>query len=70
MFPGLCVNCTYARKVENRAGSVFWLCEGQKTYPQMPKYPRLPVFSCPVFLPVETKANEEEDHDESDEVAN
>ena len=35
--------------VKNTRGSVFSLCERSKTDPDFPRYPRLPVLSCPGF---------------------
>ena len=64
MNPGLCGRCLHARKITNRAGSVFWLCEAYKTFPQMVKYPPIPVVSCPVFEYMEPRLDKENDGEE------
>ena len=48
---GLCADCTHARKIQSSKGSVFLRCELSKTDPAFPKYPRLPVLSCPGYRP-------------------
>jgi hypothetical protein len=48
---GLCADCTHARRIESARGSVFFLCQLSSTDPRFPKYPRLPVLSCPGYLP-------------------
>ena len=45
--PGLCAPCVHARRVESGRGSVFLLCELSRTDRRFPKYPRLPVVTCP-----------------------
>jgi hypothetical protein len=35
--------------MESDRGSVFYLCELSKVDPRFPKYPRLPVLSCPGY---------------------
>ena len=49
MFVGLCQNCTFLRKVENSKGSKFFLCRRSVEDKSFPKYPPLPVVSCPGF---------------------
>lgn len=44
--PGLCGRCRHARRIENRRGSVFHMCERSRTDPRFPRYPRLPVLKC------------------------
>ncbi len=44
---GLCATCRHARVVRNRRGSAFWLCGRSATDPRFPKYPPLPVRTCP-----------------------
>ena len=44
---GLCDSCRHQRLVPNTRGSVFSLCERSREDPAYPRYPRLPVFSCP-----------------------
>jgi hypothetical protein len=46
---GLCDTCKHRRLVPNTRGSVFWLCERSRTDPAYPRYPRLPVLSCPGY---------------------
>lgn len=46
---GLCGSCRHHRVVENRRGSVFYMCHRSRTDPTYPKYPPLPVLSCPGF---------------------
>ncbi|HEX6457167.1 MAG TPA: hypothetical protein VF009_11695 [Solirubrobacterales bacterium] len=48
---GLCDSCRHQRLVPNTRGSVFSLCERSRTDPAFPRYPRLPVLSCPGFEP-------------------
>jgi hypothetical protein len=44
---GLCDSCVHQRLVPNTRGSVFSLCERSRTDPRFPRYPRVPVVSCP-----------------------
>lgn len=46
---GLCDRCRHQRLVPNTRGSVFSLCERSRTDQAYPRYPRLPVLSCPGF---------------------
>ncbi|HTY96231.1 MAG TPA: hypothetical protein VMB91_04275 [Solirubrobacteraceae bacterium] len=46
---GLCVTCVNRREVPNSRGSVFYLCQLSKSDPTFPRYPRLPVLSCPGY---------------------
>jgi hypothetical protein len=48
---GLCDGCAHQRLVPNTRGSVFSLCERSRSDPGYPRYPRLPVLSCPGFEP-------------------
>lgn len=48
---GLCDRCRYQQLVPNTRGSVFSLCQRSRTDPAFPRYPRLPVASCPGFEP-------------------
>jgi len=52
MTTGLCDTCRNARRVESAKGSVFLLCELSATDSRFPKYPRLPVESCPGYRQV------------------
>jgi hypothetical protein len=47
---GLCDACRHQRVVRTTRGSSFSLCERSKTEPErFPRYPRLPVTSCPGY---------------------
>jgi hypothetical protein len=48
---GLCDRCRHQRIVANTRGSSFSLCERSRTDLAYPKYPRVPVRSCPGFEP-------------------
>jgi hypothetical protein len=48
--PGLCESCRHQQIVRNTRGSSFSLCRRSKTEPdRFPRYPRLPVMSCPGY---------------------
>ncbi len=51
---GLCASCLHARTVESAKGSKFLLCQRSATDPSYPKYPRLPVLSCPGYEEAKT----------------
>ena len=44
---GLCVSCRHSRLVTSDRGSVFVRCAYAALDPSFPKYPSLPVMSCP-----------------------
>jgi hypothetical protein len=46
---GLCAQCLQARVIRSDRGSKFYLCKVSATDPRFPKYPSLPVWSCPRF---------------------
>jgi hypothetical protein len=47
---GLCNRCRHQQLVRTTRGSVFSLCRRSKSEPErFPRYPRLPVVSCPGF---------------------
>ena len=47
---GLCDRCRHQQVVRNTRGSVFSLCRRSRDEPERyPRYPRLPVGSCPGF---------------------
>ena len=48
---GLCLTCTHSRKIQSDRGSIFFLCQLSETDPAFPRYPRLPVLSCPGYVP-------------------
>ena len=47
---GLCGACAFVRHIENRRGSVFYRCGLSEEDPRFPKYPPLPVLTCPGFV--------------------
>lgn len=55
---GLCDRCRHQQLVPNTRGSVFSLCQRSRTDPAYPRYPRLPVLSCPGFEPPPEPAGE------------
>ena len=48
---GLCADCRHARRIGNRRGSVFLLCDRAATDPRYRRYPPLPVVSCAGYEP-------------------
>jgi hypothetical protein len=48
---GLCDTCGYQREVSTTRGSRFSLCNRSREDPTYPRYPRLPVLSCPGYEP-------------------
>lgn len=46
---GLCASCLHARPIESAKGSQFLLCQRSQSDPNFPKYPRLPVLTCPGY---------------------
>lgn len=49
---GLCHTCQHVRRIENRRGSVFILCEKSVTDPDhYSRYPPQPVRACAGYLP-------------------
>ena len=46
---GLCDSCRYQRIVRSGRGSVFTMCLKSREDPAFPKYPRVPVTSCPGY---------------------
>ena len=47
--PGLCLTCVHGRLQRTARGSTFWRCLRADTDPHFPRYPRLPVFTCPGY---------------------
>ncbi|MEY9890519.1 hypothetical protein ABIA31_004177 [Catenulispora sp. MAP5-51] len=47
--PGLCAMCSHVHRNETRKGTVYWRCTRAADDPRFPRYPRLPVLSCPGF---------------------
>jgi len=48
---GLCSECSHARMITSDRGSAFVMCQLSAVDPKFPKYPRLPVLSCPGYSP-------------------
>jgi hypothetical protein len=48
---GLCDSCRHQRLVHTTRGSTFTLCERSRSDPAYPRYPRVPVTSCPGHEP-------------------
>jgi hypothetical protein len=48
---GLCDSCRHQQLVRNTRGSSFSLCLRSRTDPSYPRYPRIPVLSCPGYEP-------------------
>ena len=46
---GLCRKCEHAKIVESSKETSFYYCLRSKENPEFPKYPRLPVLTCPGF---------------------
>jgi hypothetical protein len=49
---GLCLGCRHARRVPTPQAT-YWLCGLAATDPRFERYPRLPVLTCPGFVPFE-----------------
>gem|GEM_PF-1360434 len=47
--PGLCATCRHLRPVQSQRGSAFFMCRRAATDQHFPKYPPLPVLSCPGY---------------------
>lgn len=46
---GLCATCAHAKTTRSDRGSIFYRCLLSTSDPRFPKYPRLPVLSCPGY---------------------
>jgi hypothetical protein len=46
---GLCDTCAHQQLVRNTRGSTFSLCRRSREDPAYPRYPRVPVRSCPGY---------------------
>jgi hypothetical protein len=51
MKAGLCDSCLHQKLIRNTRGSTFSMCLRSRTDERYPKYPRLPVTSCPGYEP-------------------
>ena len=49
MKAGLCDSCQHQKLIHNTRGSSFSMCLRSRTDERYPKYPRLPVESCPGY---------------------
>ncbi|MDQ3676056.1 MAG: hypothetical protein M3401_04510 [Actinomycetota bacterium] len=56
---GLCDSCRHQRVIRNTRGSSFSLCERSREDDRYPKYPRIPVRSCPGHEPREEEEGDE-----------
>ncbi len=48
---GLCDTCRHQKVIRNTRGSSFSMCLRSREDPDYPKYPRVPVLSCPGHQP-------------------
>ena len=46
---GLCEQCSWGRRLENRTGSAFWQCQRASEDRRYRRYPQLPVRECAGF---------------------
>ena len=46
---GLCFTCRWQRVVTTKRGSVFYRCARAETDPRFPRYPALPILTCPGY---------------------
>jgi hypothetical protein len=46
---GICGACAHQRLIRNGRGSTFSMCGRSRTDDRFPRYPRMPVGSCPGF---------------------
>lgn len=52
-WAGLCEHCLHLRRIVSNRGSRFVLCAAAATDFRLPRYPQLPVLTCPGFAPGE-----------------
>ena len=52
-WPGLCMGCRHAHRIDTARGSTFWRCRLAEVDARFPRYPRLPVVECAGYEPVE-----------------
>ena len=45
----LCLSCRNVRKIQNKRGSLFLMCQKHATDKRFPKYPPQPVYRCPAY---------------------
>lgn len=61
---GLCDTCVHQQVVRTTRGSSFSLCRRSRTDPAYPRYPRVPVTSCPGYEQSDAPSPDEEtEHD-------
>ncbi len=46
---GLCASCRNARIIPGAQGATYYLCKLSAEHETYPKYPRLPMLSCPGY---------------------
>ena len=51
MRAGLCDSCVHQKLIRNTRGSTFSMCLRSRSDERYPKYPRVPVESCPGHEP-------------------
>ena len=51
MRAGLCDSCVHQKLIRNTRGSTFSMCLRSRSDERYPKYPRVPVESCPGHVP-------------------
>ena len=57
MRAGLCDSCTHQKIVKSGRGSVFSMCLLHRTDDRFPKYPRIPVVTCPGYASRQRDSN-------------
>ncbi len=58
--PSLCDACRHRKIIRSGRGSEFLFCLRSKDDPRFPKYPPLPLASCPGFEPGDRPAPEDD----------
>lgn len=56
---GLCTHCQHLRRVRSERGSTFYMCRRSATDSSFPKYPPLPVLTCPGYEPADSTSSAE-----------
>jgi len=59
---GLCATCAHADKIRSDRGSIFYRCLLSASDPRYPKYPRLPMLSCPGYASALNRSSTEPQH--------
>ena len=53
---GLCDSCKHQKLIHNTRGSTFSMCLRSRDDPAFPKYPRVPVVSCPGYAMTDSES--------------